>query len=198
MNRTSKIGIPMFLSVLLLTADCWGVQAQQLYKIDPAQSEIHFTLSDVLHIVHGTFRLQQGSVVFNPSVGTMAGSIAVDATSGASGNKVRDHRMTEEELKAPSFSAVTFTPTRFKGEIPAAGDSNIEVMGLFTILGSAHEITVPMQVHIDGNHCKAIGSFAVPYVNWGLKDPSVFGIRVEKDVAIDLVLVGELVPGRVN
>jgi polyisoprenoid-binding protein YceI len=192
LNRSLMTGLKSCLGVLVLTAGCWQAQAQLVYKIDPAQSEVHFTLGDVLHVVHGTFRVQEGNVVFNPAAGTMDGSVAVDARSGNSGSKVRDRRMSEEELKAPTFSTVTFTPKRFKGSIPASGDSKIEVVGLFTILGSSHEITVPMQVHFEGNHCKATGSFAVPYVNWGLKDPSVFGLRVQKEVSIDLVLVGEL------
>lgn len=179
---------------MLLITGCWRAQAQLAYRIDPAKSEVHFTLGDVLHVVHGTFRVQQGSVVFNPAAGTMDGSVAVDAQSGESGSKVRDHRMSEEELKAPTFSTVTFEPKRFKGLIPASGDAKIEVAGLFTILGSAHEITVPMEVHFEGKHSRATGSFAVPYVNWGMKDPSVFGLRVQKEVSIDLVLVGELAP----
>lgn len=194
MSQVLKMGTRIFIVGGLLAAGCGWAQAQETYKFDPAQSQVHFTLVDVLHVVHGTFRLEPGSVVFNPSAGTMSGSIVVDALSGDSGNKVRDHRMTEEELKAPSFSTVTFAPKQFKGAIAPEGDSKIEVTGLFTILGSSHEITVPMQVHVDGNRCKAVGAFAVPYVSWGLKDPSVFGIRVQKQVSIDLVLMGDLLP----
>jgi polyisoprenoid-binding protein YceI len=179
-------------TVVLSLAAFNSARAQEVYKIDPALSEVRFTLGDVLHIVRGTFRVQQGNIVFNPSDGSMGGGIAVDAKSGESGNKTRDRRMTDEELKAPTFSTVTFAPKRFTGVIPASGDSKIEVEGLFTILGSAHTIKVPMQVHFEGNHCKATGSFAVPYVDWGLKDPSTFVLRVEKAVAIDLVLVGDL------
>ncbi len=179
-------------AALLVVAGSSNARAQQVYRIDPAQSEVHFTLGDVLHVVHGTFRVQQGNVIFNPASGTMDGTVAVDARSGESGNKIRDRRMSDEELKAPSFSMVTFAPKRFRGVIPASGDSKIEVEGVFTILGSAHEIKVPMQVHFEANHWKATGSFAVPYVDWGLKDPSTFVLRVEKAVAIDLVLVGDL------
>ena len=112
---------------LLLAVGCWTAQAQEAYKINPAQSEVHFTLTDVLHVVHGTFRVQQGDIVFNPTAGTMGGSVAVDARSGESGNNVRDRRMTEDELKAPTYSTVTFAPKRFKGTIPQSGDAKIEV-----------------------------------------------------------------------
>jgi hypothetical protein len=61
---------------------------------------------------------------------------------------------------------------------------------MFTLHGTPHEITVPMQIHIDGQNLTARGSFIVPYMKWGLKDPSVFVLRVAKEVHIDLNLAG--------
>ena len=165
---------------------------QQKLVVDPAKSEVHFTLGDVLHTVRGTFRVQQGEINFNPSTGEASGSITVDALSGASGNSVRDKRMAKEELKAESFKAVTFAPTRFTGKFNASGDSALQVHGVFTILGTAHEIDVPMQVQVNGDQLHTAGTFAVPYVAWGLKDPSTFLLKVNKEVQIDLLLTGTL------
>ncbi|MDE3103590.1 MAG: YceI family protein [Acidobacteriota bacterium] len=187
-----KIWTGLATAALAWTMAATAAQAENVYRIDPAKSEVHFTLVDVLHTVHGTFRLQPSEITFAPDGNAMGGMIVVDARSGVSGNSIRDHRMTDEELKAPSFSTVTFAPRRFKGTLPASGDGKIEVVGMFTILGSSHEITVPMQVHVEGTQCKAVGSFPVPYVAWGLKDPSTLMIKVEKQVAIDLVLAGQL------
>ena len=44
----------------------------------------------------------------------------------------------------------------------------------FTLHGTSHELTIPMQVHIDGANRTVKTHFAVPDVQWGLKDPSVF------------------------
>jgi hypothetical protein len=52
-----------------------------------------------------------------------------------------------------------------------------------------------MQVHIDGSSLTAKGHFTVPYVQWGLKDPSVFILSVAKEVDIDLTLTGQVAPG---
>jgi hypothetical protein len=49
-----------------------------------------------------------------------------------------------------------------------------------------------MQIHIDGSALTAKGHFVVPYVQWGLKDPSIFILKVAKEVDIDLTLVGNL------
>ena len=43
-----------------------------------------------------------------------------------------------------------------------------------------------------GDQLHTVGSFAVPYIQWGLKDPSTFMIHVHKEVQIDLSLAGTL------
>jgi len=71
-------------------------------------------------------------------------------------------------------------------------EPTIQVTGTFTLHGTAHEITVPMQIHIEGSDCTAKTHFTVPYVKWGLKDPSVFILKVAKEVDVDLNLVGHV------
>jgi hypothetical protein len=63
---------------------------------------------------------------------------------------------------------------------------------MFTLLGTSHEIDVPMQVQVNGRQVHAVGTFAVPYVQWGLKDPSNLFIKVNKEVTIELSLMGTL------
>jgi polyisoprenoid-binding protein YceI len=167
-------------------------QAQNKLSLDTARSEVHFTLTDTLHTVKGTFHLQQGDITFDRATGHATGSILVDALSGKSGNPVRDHRMAKDELKAPDYKTVAFAPTRFSGTFNPAGDSTLQVHGLFTLLGTPHEIEVPMQVQVSGDQIHAVGSFVVPYVQWGLKDPSTFMIHVDKEVHVDLDLTGTL------
>ncbi len=179
-------------STLLITLATTTLHAQDKLSLDPARSEVHFTLTDTLHVVHGTFHMQQGDVAFDPATGKATGSIVVDALSGQSGNSMRDHRMTNDELKAPDFKTITFAPTRFTGTFNATGDSTLQVHGTFTLLGTPHEIDVPMQVQVNGDQFHAVGSFPVPYVQWGLKDPSTFMIKVNKEVQIDLSLMGTL------
>jgi polyisoprenoid-binding protein YceI len=167
-------------------------KTQDKLSLDTTRSEVHFTLADALHTVHGTFHIQQGDIAFDPATGKTTGSIVVDALSGKSGNSVRDHRMTNDELKAPDYKTVAFAPTRFTGTFNPTGDSTLQVHGLFTLIGTPHEIDVPMQVQANGDQIHAVGSFVVPYVQWGLKDPSTFMIHVNKEVHVDLDLSGTL------
>jgi hypothetical protein len=76
--------------------------------------------------------------------------------------------------------------------------STIQVTGTFTLHGKPHELTVPMQVHIDGMNCTAKTHFVVPYVKWGLKDPSNFLLKVAKEVEIDLTLGRSLSVGKLT
>jgi polyisoprenoid-binding protein YceI len=165
---------------------------QNKLSLDTTRSEIHFTLISALHTVHGTFQIQQGEIAFNPATGQASGSIIVDALSGKSGNSIRDRRMTNDELKTSEYKTVAFAPTRFTGTFNPAGDSTLQVHGIFTLLGTPHEIDVPMQVQVDGDKVHAVGSFTVPYVQWGLKDPSSLMIHVNKEVHVDLDLSGTL------
>jgi len=165
---------------------------QNKLSLDTTRSEVYFTLTDTLHTVRGTFHIQQGDITFDPATGKADGSILVDALSGKTGNSVRDHRMANDELKAPEFKSVAFAPTRFTGTFNPTGDSTLQVHGLFTLIGTPHEIDVPMQVQVSGDQIHAVGSFAVPYVQWGLKDPSTFMIKVNKEVQVELDLSGTL------
>ena len=68
--------------------------------LDPASTKVEWTLGDVLHTVHGTFKLKRGDLRFDASSGKASGVLVVDATSGESGSGARDGRMHKSVLKA--------------------------------------------------------------------------------------------------
>jgi polyisoprenoid-binding protein YceI len=177
--------------VLLLLAGSIIASGQETLQIDPGRSTVRFTLSDVLHTVRGTFKLTDSSLQFRRS-GEMKGTIVVGAATGESGNETRDHRMMDSELQAQMYPQIVFQPEHFTGTLAPSGKSSIIVSGVFTLLGKGHAITVPMQVEAVGDHYTATGTFTVPYVDWGLKNPSTFVLRVGKEVQIDLTLTATL------
>lgn len=164
--------------------------AQEHYKIDPAASEVHFNLGSFDGPVNGTFRVNSGDFTLDPSSGAMTGTISVDAASGDSGNKKRDKKMTSDQMKAQTYGSVTFAPSKFSGKLNGTGDSTGQVDGTFTLIGQPHPLSVPMNVHMEGGHFTATGEFTVPFVNWGMKDPSFLMIKVEKQVKVQLKLTG--------
>lgn len=165
---------------------------QRSFVVDPSKSSVSFTLSDVLHTVHGSFAVERGLIEFSSSTGAITGLIEVNAASGDSGNRVRDERMTKNELHAAEFPSVTFSPTQFHGTIPSKGEGTIEVQGQFTLLGHSHPVHLPMTLAVSGNNLHAEGTLILPYVAWGLHDPSTFVLRVSKEVEIRVELIGTM------
>jgi polyisoprenoid-binding protein YceI len=178
-------------SSLLLVPSAFA-QPQTL-TVDPSTSKVAFALTGS-HAVSGTFRVQSGTVDFDRTAAKISGSVVVGAGTGNSGEASRDKKMNSDVLDVAHFAEITFVPQSYQGTLAATGDSTIQVTGAFTLHGTAHALTVPMQVHIDGNKLTATTHFSVPYVSWGLKDPSIFILKVAKEVGIDLTLTGQISP----
>lgn len=165
---------------------------EKVFQLDPAQSRVNFTLGDVLHTVHGTFHLKSGTIRFNPATGEASGSLVVDATSGNSGNQSRDRRMHRQILQDQTYPEIVFTPQHVSGKLEPEGTSQIELQGLMSLHGQQHPMTVAMPVQLSHDQASADVHFVVPYVKWGLKNPSTFILRVSDKVNIDVHAVGHL------
>jgi polyisoprenoid-binding protein YceI len=187
--------IAKFIFLALVPAVIPAALAQhRTFAVNPDASQVAFTLAGTGHHVNGTFHVQSGSVDFDRAAKTISGSVIVAAGSGNSGEPSRDKKMNSDVLDAAHFADVSFAPKSYQGTIAPGGDSSIEVTGVFTLHGTPHDLTVPMQIHIDGTSLTAKTQFKVPYVQWGLKDPSIFILKVAKEVDIDLTLVGSMSP----
>jgi polyisoprenoid-binding protein YceI len=100
--------------------------------------------------------------------------------------------MKKDILEAEQHATISFEPKTYTGAIASSGDSTLQVTGIFTLLGTPHEITLPMLVHLEGTTATVKARFTVPYIQWGLKDPSFMFWKADKDVTIDLFLKGRL------
>jgi len=179
---------------LVLTIAYSGtLQAQEItLELDPANTRIEFTLAATLHTVHGTFTLKKGTIHFNPSNGSASGLVVVDATSGDSGNKGRDHKMHQEILESQSYPDITFTPTKLSGKVELQGDSTVQVDGICRLHGTDHPMTLTMPVQAKGNSLSTRTHIVIPYIAWGLKNPSTFILHVNDKVEVDITAVGRV------
>jgi polyisoprenoid-binding protein YceI len=183
------------LTTLTAALLCTPAFAQhQTFTLNPDASTVAFTLPSNHDTTTGTFHVEKGSVTFDPASPNLSGLIVVSAATGNSGNASRDKKMLNDVLQASKFSDVTFAPQNYSGTLEPTGDSTLQVTGIFTLHGTPHTITVPMQLHIEANHLTAKATFKVPYVQWGLKDPSWFVLKVAKEVDVSLTLAGSLAP----
>jgi hypothetical protein len=161
-------------------------------NIDTAQSKLHWTMGSTLHTVHGTFGLKRGLLKYDPATGKASGEIVVYATSGESGNDGRDKKMHQEILESGRYPDIIFRPDRIDGKAVGQGTCSVQLHGIFVLHGAEHELTVPVQAELSGDHWKGSAKFSVPYIQWGLKSPNTFLLKADPAVDIELEMSGPL------
>jgi polyisoprenoid-binding protein YceI len=164
--------------------------------VNPAQSTVHWSVDSTLHLVHGTFAVKKGTLHLDPQTGHAGGEIVVNATSGESGNHSRDARMHKEILETREYPDVIFHPTQLEGKVAVSGPSDGQLHGVFSVHGADHDLTAPVHAELSGDHWKGTAKFEVPYVKWGIKDPSNFLLKVKPVVNVELELSGEVTAPR--
>jgi polyisoprenoid-binding protein YceI len=178
--------------VLLLCAfpTAYAQSPKVALQFSPTETKINFTLGDILHTVHGSFSLKRGNVEYDLNTTSVRGELIADASSGQSGNRTRDRKMHREVLENERYPEIIFRPDKVEGLVARAGTSTVQVHGIFTIHGADHEFTMPVRVEMLPDHWTANAHFNVPYVKWGLKNPSTFLLRVSESVEIDVHATG--------
>jgi polyisoprenoid-binding protein YceI len=159
-------------------------------QLDPAQTKIAFSLDSSLHTVHGDFRLKSSTIRFDPSTSAISGAIVVDATSGESGNDGRDRKMHREILESDKFPEIRFTPKQVTGTLAASGTSKMEVAGQVRLHGQDHEVSLPIEIQLQGQQIQLTTHLSIPYVQWGLKSPNTFILRASNTVLIEIHAAG--------
>jgi polyisoprenoid-binding protein YceI len=182
------------ISLLLLNISTAAQQSGIDITLNPTTTAIHWTLGAVMHTVHGTFKLKSGSLHLDPKTGAMTGLLVVDATSGESGNGARDRKMHQDVLNSSQYSTVTFRPTHLNGTFQPNQAQTLTIDGVINLHGQDHPLQLTMTLSPNSNAMSVVTHFKVPYVQWGLKDPSTFALRVSKDVSVDIEATAQIKP----
>jgi polyisoprenoid-binding protein YceI len=203
--RSLRVGVSAILAIFLLLSAAPTLPqshaapaavSEIVLTVDPAQSKVHWTVDSSLHTVHGTFALKSGSVHFDPETGKAGGEIVVYAPSGESGNSSRDARMHKEILESAKYPNVIFRPTQVGGKVGSSGASDVKLTGIFSIHGADHDLTAQVHAELTGDHWHGTGKFEVPYVKWGIKDPSNFLLKVNPVVNVEVEMSGQITTGK--
>jgi polyisoprenoid-binding protein YceI len=184
MMKTMRLFVSLGVAALLMGAGESIPSQPRPFAIDPAQTKVEFTLGSLLHTVHGDFHLKRGTLSFDPQSGKASGEIVVDATSGQSGSPARDRRMHAAILESAKYPEIAFRPDRVDGNVAPQGKSVAQLHGVFAIHGAEHEILLPITVDAAAGQYTVDGIFEVPYVSWGMKNPSTLLLRVNDKVEI--------------
>jgi polyisoprenoid-binding protein YceI len=185
----------ILLGLLLLPSGVSGAAQVRTLTLDPQATEIRFTLDATLHTVRGTARLVRGTVRFQALPGPARGEVVIDARSAETGNAARDAKMHEDVLRSQEHPLMVLTPERLEGQLRGEGPSALTLHGTLRLAGQDHRIELPVEVEFDGERARARTRFAIPYVAWGLKDPSGFFLRVGKEVTVSVETSGKLTEG---
>ena len=102
--------------------------------------------------------------------------------------------MHKDVLESGKYPEVTFAVQKVMGPFVAQGSSTVQVQGVLRVHGADHQLTIPVELTGSDTDLTAKAHFDVPYVEWGMKDPSTFLLKVKKVVQIEISAVGHLEP----
>jgi polyisoprenoid-binding protein YceI len=184
--KARSLLVTAVLSLLVASASAQSSPTKMTLHFDPATTKIGWTLKDVLHTVRGTFQLKSGVIVFNEDTGTADGEIIVETASAESGNQLRDERMKKDVLESTKYPEAIFHPEKVTGVVHDGQTQTVTVEGTFTIHGADHPLFLQVRALLSDGKLNATTHFVVPYVAWGMKDPSTLMLRVGKEVQVSV------------
>ncbi len=188
----TKIVKSAFLFPTLLGLALPLLAGEQILTLDPEASQVTFVLEATGHDVHGNLFLQPGEIRFDTATGAATGEVKIDARRSETGNSRRDKKMHKVVLKSEEHPLIVFTVERMEGEVATTGASNIQLHGTVSLLGVEHPLTLAVDLEIEVERFRATTTFTVPYVEWGLQDPSFLFLRVGKVVEVTVSAEGIL------
>jgi polyisoprenoid-binding protein YceI len=163
--------------------------------LDPAQTKIAITLDTTLHNVHGSFQLKSGQIHYDAATGKTTGTITVDARSGDTDNKSRDKKMHQEILESAKYPEIVFTPQQVRGSFDPHKASQLDVTGTFRIHGQDHDLAMTVAVQpASGAQLQCDTHFTIPYIKWGMKDPSTFLLHANDTVDLEIHATAQITP----
>lgn len=182
------------LAALCLSLSPLPLAAEPLtFEVDPAATRAELSFNATLHTVDGTMRAKSGKVRLDSETGTAQGRLVLDATSADTGNSRRDRKMHEKILESGRFPEIVFEVDRISGALNRTGRSDILLHGTLEMHGVRKPSVLPATVLIEGDRVQATARITVPYMEWGLADPSFFVLRVAKEVRVVIHAAGRLV-----
>jgi polyisoprenoid-binding protein YceI len=189
--RPWRYGALLAAGVALAAAAPAGAEPLTL-RLDPQASHVRFELDALAHTIHGSLAVERGEVRFDAEAGTASGEIVVDARSAKTSNGSRDRKMHETVLESARFPRIVFSPTRVSGAFRREGRSDLQLAGTIALHGASHPVVLAAQVEVHGGVVKARAPLTVPFVEWGLEDPSNLLLRVAKQVQVAIEAQGAL------
>jgi polyisoprenoid-binding protein YceI len=169
-----------------------GAAAERSVVVDAGASTITFTLDTTFHEVHGTMPMAGGTLRFDPATGAGSGSVRADVHGARTGNDRRDKTMHAEVLESERYPVLEFRLARVEGTFAETGHSDLRLVGVMTLHGADHPMTLVATVDTAGGVVRGEMHIPIPYVEWGMHDPSFLFVRAEKIVNVTVHVEGRI------
>lgn len=194
MTVSSRAVLPITFLLAMLSA-VPVLAGQRVLVLDPAASKVSFTLGATGHDVQGALAVKAGRIAFDPATGAASGEIAIDLKSAETGNGSRDKTMHEKVLEDTKYPLAVFRAEGVRGTVAASGPSQITLDGTLSFHGTDHKMSLPAKIDVRNGHVAAETQLTIPFVEWGLHDPSIAFLRVAKVVSVKVKAEGTLEGG---
>jgi polyisoprenoid-binding protein YceI len=157
---------------------------ERVLILEPEKTSVTFTVKATGHDVDGVLALDSGQIRFDPDTGAVSGQVTLDLRRAQTGNRLRDREMHRSVFETERFPLVVFRPSRMQGALQASAASEIILVGIVLMHGREHAFSLPVKVRQDGERVTAEAVFDIPYVAWGLRNPSLLFFRVAPAAAV--------------
>ena len=163
------------------------------FVIDPARTTLVAHFGATLQRVEARLGSAEGSLHFDDHGGTASGDIVLDLTGAETGVGRRDRKMHEKILETPRYPRAVLHLDRLDLPVPLhPGANRLQLHGALDFHGQTRPLAIPLVAEVAGDAVTATGKLVVPYVEWGLRDPSYVLLRVAKSVTVDIQAAGRL------
>lgn len=169
-----------------------AVGSERTLVLDPDRTEVSFDLPATGHDVHGLVALDRGELRFDAATGELSGEVVLDPAFARTGNDKRDKTLRNDVLEIAKFPSIRFLPSSFEGALAEQGVSEVVVHGEIDLHGARHAVDLPARLTVEDGELTAEFDLDVPFIDWGMHDPSVLFLRVQSVVQVHVRASGRV------
>lgn len=154
--------LTLLVLILGLGAPAWA----RTYTVDPAHSQVTFSVTHMIGTVQGRFRDFQGEIVYEPDKPQACSvSMTVQAVSLDTQNNTRDKRLRAANfLNTDQFTTLSFVSRK----VQLLDPGHLSVEGDMTIHGVTRPMTVTVALTTGGDQAEFTTDFVVLRKDYGL------------------------------
>lgn len=185
---------PVLAAAFLALAAGALAAAPRLLELDTQSTWIELRFGATLQTVRGRLGPIAGTLSFDDQRGNPAsGEVVIDLLQAETGVARRDRKMHAKILETGRYPRAVFRLERLDLPEPLReGQNTVQLHGALEFHGATHPLSLTALATVRGDRLTAKGSVVIPYIAWGLDDPSYFLLRVAKEVRAEVSVGGRL------